>query len=82
MKSSSSRNEIGTYVLLVAIDHFFTSTSGLLVLVQDIRPLQHLRTASLKKVDQLINLIASRQVDQIYFSDFNRVFSIYLKRIA
>ena len=67
---------------IVSIDHIFTSTSGLLVLVQDIRPLQHLRTASLKKVDQLINLIASRQVDQIYFSDFNRVFSIYLKRIA
>jgi len=32
---------------IVAIDLFFTSISGLLVLVQDIKPLQHLRTASL-----------------------------------
>ena len=37
---------------IVSIDHIFTSTSGLLVLVQDIRLLQHLRTASLKKGDQ------------------------------
>ena len=42
-------------VLLIAINHFFTSTSGILFLAQDIRPLQHLRTASLKKGDQSHN---------------------------
>ena len=56
-------------VLLIAIDHFFTSTSGILVLAQDIRPLQHLRTASLKKGDQShsITIKCTRQVGQFCF---------------